>query len=62
MEEDIFHKTSMQKKPKLDRIHKSTPVVVQTELFDSANKRLTDQFHRGVWTFFNCQIECGIYV
>lgn len=37
----------MQKKPKLDRIHKSTPVVVQTELFDST-KRPTDQFHRGV--------------
>lgn len=46
-EEDIFHKNVMQKKPKLDqRIHKSTPTVVQAGLCDS--KRPADQFQRGV--------------
>lgn len=47
-EEDVFLKNLMQKKPKLDqRIHKSTPNVVQAGLYDS--KRLTDQFQRGVF-------------
>lgn len=51
-DEDNFHKTLMQKKPKLDpRIHKSTPTVVQAGLCDS--KRLTDQLHRGVKRFLN---------
>lgn len=46
-EEDIFHKTLMQKKPKLDpRIHKLTPTIIQNDLCDS--KRPADHFQRGV--------------
>jgi len=45
-EEDIFHKTLMQKKPKLDpRIHKLTPTIIQNDLCDS--KRPADHFQRG---------------
>ncbi|XP_050435910.1 ribosomal protein S6 kinase beta-2-like isoform X1 [Adelges cooleyi] len=45
-EEDHFHKTVMQKKPKLDpRIHKSTPTIVQAGCCDS--KKPADQFHKG---------------
>lgn len=43
-EEDHFHKTIMQKKPKLDlKVHKSTPTVVQ-----ACDSKRPEQFHRGV--------------
>lgn len=60
-DEDIYHKTSMQKKPKLDRIHKSTPIVGQSEVFDPA-KRPTDHFCRGVWTFLKYLIVHGFWL
>lgn len=56
-EEDNFHKTLMQKKPKLDRIHKSTPVVSQGEVLDSS-KRPPEYFHRTVNSNFSIFAIC----
>lgn len=47
-EEDHFHKNLLQKKTKFDqRIHRSTPTVVQAG-FSNSKRPIADQFQRGV--------------